>query len=146
VLKYARIYLHLFGSDNKNELIINKEQMIIRHSMPDGGNAVHHYEFAEKSELGCLFLNKMKDCLEADGWNDKQDFNEPAFTKYLYKLEAEYEDGKIVKHHGIFDQTHIPEKPFKDFIDSIKLAINDYNFGDIVGLAGFTSALKPGNH
>jgi hypothetical protein len=62
----------------------------------------------------------------------------------LYELEAEYEDGKIIKHHGAFDRAHIPEKAFKTFIELIRTLVNTYGFGGIVSLDGFMSALKLG--
>ena len=86
----------------------------------------------------------MRDCLEADGWDDGQIFDKADSIAYLYELDAEYEDGKTVTHHGAFDRAHIPEMTFKAFIETIRNVVNIYDFGGIVNLDGFMNALKPG--
>jgi len=144
LLKQARISLYRTRSNAKSELFITNRQAVIKFSAQDGGYVTHQYEFGEETEYGEQSLSKMRECLDAAGWNDRQDFNKTDFIGHLYKLEAEYEDGKIVTHHGAFDRVHIPEKALSTFIDTIRLITNTYGFGEIINLDGFMSVVKPG--
>jgi len=144
VLKQVKICLHSFRKGVKNELFITEKQAVIKCGIPDGVSVTHQYEFGDSSELGELSLKAMRDCLNADGWDDVQFFHETDFSVYLYELEAVYEDGKIITHHGAFDRAHIPEKEFKAFIEIICIAVNTFGFGGIVNLEGFMGALKLG--
>jgi len=143
-LKHVKICLHPFRRGVKNELFITDKQMVIKCDAPDSGKVTHQHEFGEESELGEFSLNAMRDCLDADGWDDVKVFQETDFITYLYELEVEYEDGNITTHHGAFDRAHIPEKAFKTFIEIIRVAVNTFNFGGIINLDGFMNALKPG--
>jgi ADP-ribosylglycohydrolase len=143
-LKYVKIRLHPFKKGNASELLITEKQAVIKSEAVNGGTVTHQYEFGASSELGELCLNTMRSCLEADGWNDEKVFHEAGFTDYLYELEAEYEDGKTVAHHGAFSRVHIPENAFKAFIETIRFAINIFGFGGIITMDGFMSAIKLG--
>jgi ADP-ribosylglycohydrolase len=144
VLKNVKICLYSDRKGMSTELLITDKQITIKSNTHDGGNITHQYEHGDLSEIGELCLNAMGDCLDAEGWNDANDFNEPEFTVYLYELNAEYEDGKTISHHGLFNRVHIPEKAFKAFMETVRFAINVYGFGGIVNLDGFMNAIKPG--
>jgi ADP-ribosylglycohydrolase len=144
MLKQVRIRLNPFEEDGTNELLVTEKQIVIKYGTPDDGNVTHLFEFGEESEAGEISLSVMRDCLEADGWDDGQGSCETGFIANLYELEAEYTDGRVAVHRGAFDRAHIPEKAFKVFIDIIRATINTYSFGGIVNLDGFMSALKPG--
>jgi ADP-ribosylglycohydrolase len=143
-LKNVKIRLFPSQKDAACELLITERQIVIKNSVHDGGNVTHQYEYGSSSEIGELCLNTMRNCLETEGWDDSKDSNEKELTAYLYELEAEYEEGNTVSHHGLFNRAHIPEKAFKAFIDTIHVAINIYGFGEIVNLDGFMSAIKSG--
>jgi hypothetical protein len=118
-LKQVRICLHPFRKGITSELLITERKAIIKNGTFDGGSVTHQYEFGEITEFDEFSLTAMRDCLEADGWDDGQIFHETDLIAYLYELDAEYEDGKIITHHGAFDRAHIPEIPFKAFIEII---------------------------
>jgi ADP-ribosylglycohydrolase len=143
-LKNVKIRLYPARKGMSAELLITERQITIKNNTHDGGNVTHQYEHGDLSEIGELCLNAMRDCLEAEGWNDANDFNEPEFSVYLYELNAEYEDGKTISHNGLFNRVHIPEKAFKAFMETVRFAINAYGFGGIVNLDGFMNAIKPG--
>jgi ADP-ribosylglycohydrolase len=143
-LKQVRIRLHPFRRGITSELLITGKRAIIKNGTFDGGSVTHRFEFGETTEFGEYSLAAMRDCLEADGWDDRHIFNETDSIAYLYELNAEYEDGKTVAHHGVFDRAHIPEMTFKAFIEVIRNVVNVYDFGGIVNLDGFMNALKPG--
>ena len=143
-LKQVKIFLQLFGLEGKNELFITENQISIKYDSPDGGTISHQYEFGEEIEFGRYILIKMTECLEAEGWIDQKDIKDTGFLRHLYKLEAEYDDGKIINHHGAFDRAHIPDKEFTAFIDAIRHILNICGYGDIINLSGFMSVLKPG--
>ena len=143
-LKQVRIRLHPFRRGIASELIITEKNATIKTGTINGGSVTHQYEFSDTTEFGEFSLTAMRDCLEADGWDDGRIFHEADSIAYLYELDAEYEDGKTVAHHGAFDRVHIPEMTFKAFIDVIRKVINIYDFGGIVNLDGFMNALKPG--
>jgi len=144
LVKQVKILLQLFGLESKNELLITDKQISIKYDGPDGGCISHQYEFGEETEFGEYILNKMMVCLETESWVDEKEITDTGFLRHLYKLEAEYEDGKIVFHHGAFDRAHIPDKEFVAFIDAIRHILNICGYGDIVNLSGFMSVLKPG--
>jgi len=143
-LKNVKIRLFPFKKETASELLITESEIVIKSDANDGGNVTHQYEYGGSSEIGELCLTAMRNCLEAEGWNDAKNFNEAELSPYLYELKAEYEDGNIVSHHGLFNRTNIPEKTFKAFIDTIHIAINIYGFGEILNLDGFMSAIKSG--
>jgi ADP-ribosyl-[dinitrogen reductase] hydrolase len=143
-LKNVKIRLFPFQKETVAELLITETEIVIKNNTHDGGNVTHQYEYGGSSEIGELCLIVMRNCLEAEGWNDEKSFNEAELSAYLYELEAEYEDGNTVSHHGLFNRTHIPEKAFKAFIDTIHIATNIYGFGEILNLDGFMSAIKSG--
>jgi ADP-ribosylglycohydrolase len=143
-LKYVKMSLQPFKKGIASELFITGRQAIIKSGIPDGGSVTHQYDFDDSNELGEFCLNAMRDCLEADGWKDARIFNETEFTAYLYELEAEFEDGAVIAHHGAFNRVHMPEKPFKVFIETLQMVIKIFGFGSIVNLDGFMSAIKHG--
>jgi len=144
VLKNVKIRLFPFQKETIAELLITENEIVIKSNKPDGGNVTHKYEYGDSSEFSELCLNAMTDCLEAEGWNDVTNYDKSELTAYFYELDAEYEDGNTVSHHGLFNRTHIPEKTFKAFIDTIHVATNVYGFGEILNLDGFMSAIKSG--
>jgi hypothetical protein len=144
LLKYVKICLHPLGKGVNNELFITEKQAVIKSSIPDGGSVTHQYEFGYSADLGEMCLKAMGDCLEADGWIDAHVFDGTEFTDYLYELEAEDEDGKIIAHYGAFNRVHIPEKVFKSFIEIIRMTVHLFGFGGIVNLDGFMNAIKLG--
>jgi len=143
-LKSVRMLLLSFQKETIAELFITENEIVIKNSAHDGGNVTHQYECGDSSEIGELCLNAMRNCLEAEGWNDAKDFNRAELKAYHYELKVEYENGDTVSHHGLFNRTHIPEKTFKTFIDTIHIATNIYGFGEILNLDGFMSAIKSG--
>jgi ADP-ribosylglycohydrolase len=143
-LKYVKILLRPFRKGGNAELLITDKQIVIKGSTQDGGNASHQYEYGDTIEFGELCLNAMRDCLEAEGWKDAKDFDDTQLAVYLYELEAEFENGNTVSHYGLFNRVHIPEKAFKSFMETIRLAINMYGFGGIINLDGFMNAIKLG--
>jgi len=125
-------------------LLVTENEIVIESNTPDGGKITHKYEYGDSSEFSELCLNAMADCLEAEGWNDVTSYSKHELMAYFYELDAEYENGNTVSHHGLFNRTHIPEKTFKAFIDTIHVVTNVYGFGEILNLDGFMSAIKSG--
>jgi len=144
MLKNVEIHLFSFKKEAIAELLITDNKIVIKNNTNDGGNITHQYDFGGSSEIGELCLNAMRNCLETEEWNDAKDFNEKELSAYFYELKAEYENGNTVSHHGLFNRTHIPEKDFKSFIDTIRIATNNYGFGEILNLDGFMSAINSG--
>jgi ADP-ribosylglycohydrolase len=143
-LKFVKMSLQPFKKGIASELIITGRQAIIKSSIPEGGSVTHQYDFGDSAELGDFCLNAMRDCLETDGWKDSRIFNETEFDAYLYELDAEFEDGTPVTHHGAFNRAHIPEKAFRIFVETIQMIIKLFGFGGIINLDGFMSAIKHG--
>jgi len=144
-LNKVKITLQLFGLEGKNELLVTDRGIIFKYDTHDNGCVTYQYDFGDEAESsGEQILNKMNDCLCAEGWTDEQNITSTDFIRHLFQLEAEYEDGKKIKHYGLFDRAHIPEKPFIEFIETIKNTINVNGFGDIINLSGFMNVLKPG--
>jgi hypothetical protein len=143
-LKQVKIQLQPFLKDISSELVLTNDQIVIKNNLHDSGSVTHQYDFAGSSELGEHCLNAMRNCLEAEGWKDVRIFNETEFNSNLFELEAEYENGIAVSHHGAFNRAHIPEKAFRAFIDTIQMVLNTFGFGSIVNLNGFMNAFKQG--
>ncbi|MEA4897141.1 MAG: ADP-ribosylglycohydrolase family protein [Christensenellaceae bacterium] len=143
-LRRVRIGLRPFREGNTSELLLTEHQVTIRSSTLEGGSVAHQYEIGAVSGLGEACLDLMTDCLDADGWHDSPLYQEIDFAINLYELEAEREDGSTIVHRGVFDRAHIPEKQFGMFIETVRVIIQTYGFGGIVGLSGFAFALKKG--
>ena len=144
LLKNVKIRLFSFKRETVADLLINENEIVINNNAHDGINVTHQYDFGGSSEICELCLNAMRNCLETEAWNDAKDFNEKELSAYLYELKAEYENGNTVSHHGLFNRIHIPEKAFKAFVETIRIATNIYGFGEILNLDGFMSAIKSG--
>ena len=143
-LTEVKIRLQPIKAGVKNELIVTEKQVVIYSDTNDGGSISHRYKFGMDSEWGEISLKVMKDCLISECWRDVQSIHEVDSAPYFYKLEAKYEDGKTVAHSGPFNRIHVPEKEFKNFVESIRNVINAGDLGGIVCLDGFMSALRPG--
>lgn len=144
ILKQVRLSLQPLGHGNTSELVLTEEQLAIKSRSLTGACAMHNYEFDSVSKFGEVALDVMTECLEAGGWQDLQHLSEATTAFYLYEMEAEYECGKTTRHQGVFDRAHIPEKPFTLFVEVLRLIIQSFGFGDVVGLSGFRFALKKG--
>lgn len=143
-LKQVKINLQAFKKGGTSELLLNEKQLVVRSSTLDGGSAVHQYELGAASRNGAFSLDLMAQCLDEKGWHDAPFFHEIDFAINLYELSAEYEDGRTIVHRGVFDRAHVPEPKFMLFIESVRLIIESFGFGGIVGLSGFMFALKKG--
>ena len=144
LLRQVKISLEPFRDGNTSDLYLTEQQVILKSGMSDGDSATHSYNFGAMSEYGEISLAAMSDCLDADGWHDVPFFHEIEFAINLYELEAEYDDGKIVIHRGIFDRAHIPETEFTAFVYTLRDIVELFGFGGLVGLSGFMYALKKG--
>ena len=144
VLKQVKISLQAFKKGGTSELFLTEKQLVVRTGTLDGGSAVHQYELGAASQMGAFSLGLMAQCLDAEGWHDAQFFHEIDFAINLYELSAEHEDGRAIVHRGVFDRAHVPETKFMLFIDSVRMIIESFGFGGIVGLSGFMFALKKG--
>lgn len=144
LLTQVKMTLHSFQQGSTSELIVTEKQVIIKTTRSEGGSVAHQYDLDAISGFGEVSLSIMSDCLAAEGWNDILSFEEISSALNLYELGAEYEDSKTVSHKGIFDRAHMPEKTFTLFVDLLRVVIQSYGFGSIVGLSGFMGALKKG--
>jgi hypothetical protein len=142
-LSLIKMKLRPVKRDSKNELLITKSQIELNIYTSDGGTITYQYDFGGASGLGEDCLKAMEECLEDGGWHDEEPLMGAFPPVNFYELEARYEDGKIIEHHGIFDRLHIPEMAFKIFIQALCTAVDKSGLGGIIALDGFMMAIRP---
>ena len=144
ILSQVKMNLRPLAKGDKNELLITRSQIALNIFTKDGGTIAYQYNFGKISELSEDCLNAMKECLDDEGWHDDNSYSGSAAPTHLYELEAKYEDGRTVKHHGMFDRVHIPEMAFRQFIGTLCAVVNKRSLGGIISLDGFMMAIRPG--
>jgi len=144
ILSQIKMKLRPMTRGDKNELLITRSQIALNIYANDGGIITYQYDSGGISELNEDCLNAMKECLDDEGWHDKGSYSGSSAPTHLYELEAKYEDGRIVNHHGVFDRLHIPEIAFRLFIGTLCAIVNKRGLGGIIALDGFMMAIRPG--
>jgi len=143
ILSQVKMKLRPIRRGDQNELLITRSQIALNIYTSDAGTITYKYDFGGISELAENCMNAMKECLDDGGWLDKDSFSFPDAPTHKYELEARYEDGRIVEHHGLFDRLHVPEMAFKIFIQALCAAVNKHGLGGIIALDGFMMAIRP---
>jgi len=142
-LSQIKMKLRPLKSGNINELLVTRTRIVINIFTDNGETIKYQYDCGAAPRLCEECLKTMNKCLESYGWFDKSPYSGSAMPTYLYELEAAYGNGNTIEHRGVFDRLHIPEAPFRAFIDALCAAVNKNGLGGIIALDGFMMAIEP---
>ncbi|MDR2560285.1 MAG: hypothetical protein LBC63_00720 [Holophagales bacterium] len=143
ILSQVKMRLRPMTIGDKNELLITRSHIALNIYTNNGETITYQYDSGGISELNDDCLNAMKECLDDEGWHDKESYGGSSAPTHLFELEAKYEDGRVVNHRGVFDRLHVPEVAFRLFIGTLYTAVNKRGLGGIIALDGFMMAIRP---
>jgi len=116
-----------------------KEQLIIKQNVGTNCAVTHQYDV--QSGMDWVFRS-VQWCLESNDWNDTEKFDDDTGARF-FDLTAEYYNGTIVHHQGIYNRVGMPEALWIDLIDTIHNFIRFYGYGEMLDKGYFLRARKP---
>jgi len=127
-------YSEIFTVDHE------KQQLTLKQTMGSECVVSHIYEVRDGVD-GIIFA--VQDCLDDQDWLDTEKLSDTTGVCF-YELSAEYYDGSIVTHHGVYNRSGMPEKMWMELIESIEDFLVFYGMSELLNKNKFLNARKPG--